>query len=95
MKHSVMVMSPGVGALECELRSMLEFETLVAPPVEAGGCWGFPEVCPEGAEGFPEGAEGAAGCAVEPVGVGVNLILAAMGIGDKGHDRGGYSAKRS
>jgi len=59
---------------------MLEFETAGAPPAAAGSCWGIPEVC-------PEGAVGAAGGAVEPVGAGVNPIIAAIEAGGKGHNR--------
>jgi len=57
--------------LECEAAGIMVFEMGGATPVGAEGCWGVPE------DG-PEGAEGATGCAVEPVGVGVNLILAAI-----------------
>jgi len=75
-----MVMSPVAGVLECEPTGVLEFETAGAPPVAVGSCWGIPEVC-------PEGAVGATGGAVEPVGVGVNPIIAAIEADDKGHNR--------
>jgi len=80
MKHSVMVMSLVAGVLECKPTGVLEFETAGAPPAAAGSCWGIPEVC-------PEGAVGAAGGAVEPVGVGINLIIAAIEADNEGHDR--------
>jgi hypothetical protein len=78
MKRSVIVISPVAGAMECECTGMLEFETAGAPTAGADGCWGFPEGCPVGVVDCPEGTEGAAGCAVEPVGAGVNPMLAAI-----------------
>ena len=88
MNCSEMVMSPVVGALECKLRGVLEFERMGAPTAGVDSCWGFPVDCPGGIVDCPEGMEGAAGCAVEPVGAGINPMLAAIAAGDKAHDRG-------
>jgi hypothetical protein len=59
----------------------VEFEPVGAPPDEAGGCWGVPEAC-------PEGAEGAAGCAVEPEGAGVKPTLEAIAESGARQDEG-------
>ncbi len=75
MKHSVIVISPLEGGLECEPVGVLAFEMAGAAPVGAEGCWGVSEACPEGA-------------AVEPVGAGVNPPLAAIEGDDKGHEMG-------
>ena len=86
MKRSLIMMSP-VGGMECEPVAMLAFEMAGAPPVGAEGCWGVPDACPEDAEVCPEGAEGAAGCAVDLVRVGVNPTLADIEGDDKGHQK--------
>jgi hypothetical protein len=51
---------------------MLVFEPSGSLPVGAEDYWEAPEVCAEGADGCIAGAEGTAGCMVEPVGAGVN-----------------------
>jgi len=81
-------MSPVEGGLECEPAAVLVFEMAGSPQVGAEGCWGVPEVC-------PEGAEGAAGCAVEPVGAGVNPMLAAIEGDGKGHEMGQKESRQS
>ena len=73
---------------------MMVFETVGATPVGAEGCWGVPEACPEGAEVCPEGTEGVAGCMVDPVGVGVSPILAAIE-GDKEDHEDHSTSERS
>src|SRR6266851_7056937 len=40
MKHSVIVISPLEGGLECEPVGVLAFEMAGAAPVGAEGCWG-------------------------------------------------------
>jgi hypothetical protein len=81
MKCLVIVMSPVEWGLECEPVAMLAFKMVGTPPVGAKGCWRVLEAC-------PEGAEKAVSCAVEPVGAGVNLTLAAIEGDNKGHEIG-------
>ena len=75
-----------MAGLECEAAGIMVFETGGATPVGAEGCWGVPEDGSEGAVICLEGTEGAAGCTVEPVGVGVNPILAAIEGDDEDHE---------
>jgi hypothetical protein len=68
-------MSPAGGGLECEPRFVVAVAVVFKPegtPLDgAEGGWGAPEDC-------PEGVEVAAGCAVEPEGVGVSPTVEAM-----------------